>query len=584
MRYFFIFILKFLIFTSIYAQKHDYFWLSGDNVPANSQFWSNFVLDFNKSPVQIYPYPFGYFTIATQMCMADEFGQLLFFSEGCYFKNAGNQLIEGGESISEGEVHDEFCANVGYTTYQGMFSIQREESIYDVFHYIQDLQPDTANGCIDRTLLHSVVDMAENNGAGKVLIKDKALLDGCFQRACANRHANGRDWWIVMASNNQDTFYRFLVTPDGIKGPWTQSIVNPTRDDYWYCGWSEFSPDGNKFMINHCRTGVVVYDFDRCSGLLSDQKYLEHNISAYNLGACFSPNSRYIYYTNDNSHSVFQADLFASDFNSSQIEISKWDSVIIFPNSPTNYGWLQRGPDGMIYIWAGTTHFLHRIGFPNRKGLESDAILRFHQLPFNQGAENLYYPNYRLGPLDGSSCDTLNIDNHPLANWRWDIEDSTNIFQVTFTDNSAYVPTSWHWDFGDGSISQDTSPVHIYDQMGVYNVCLIVCNAYSCDTLCREVKLGVVGVEEIEILSTHLLSIYPNPSANLLKFKVATTAESQFQITDLTGKIVLQGNLPLSNTTNQYELKIDGLPEGMYVLSVRDRHGFVGVKKVVIRK
>ncbi len=31
-----------------------------------------------------------------------------------------------------------------------------------------------------------------------------------------------------------------------------------------------------------------------------------------------------------------------------------------------------------------------------------------------------HFPNFRLGPVDGSPCATLGIDNHPLAGWRYD--------------------------------------------------------------------------------------------------------------------------------------------------------------------
>jgi hypothetical protein len=564
MKYLFSLLYCLILINQLQAQKHDYFWLSGDNEINNNPLWRNFILDFNYYPLQLNFYPFGYSTYGSQMSMADENGKLVFFSNGCYLKNANNQIIEGGETISEGEVHDEYCGNGGYTTNQGIFSIPRKDKIYDIFHYKQDLEYDSTNGCMDRYLLHTVVDMAENNGNGKVLLKDEVLLDGCFQRACANRHANGRDWWIVMSSNNQDTFYRFLATPEGIKGPWIQGLENPTIDAYWYCGWSEFSPDGNKFMINQCRTGVAVYDFDRCTGLLSNPKYVEHNDHFFNFGACFSPDSRFIYFANDNSYSVFQADLLDTNLNTSQIAISKWDSVVIFPNKPAAYGFLQRGPDGIIYIWAGGTHFLHRIGFPNRKGLASSTVLRYYQTPYEQGNENLYYPNYRLGSIDGSPCDSLGLDNHPLSNWRWDMEDSTQLRQVTFTDNASYEPTTWHWDFGDGTISQDTSPVHTYAQNGVYYVCMTVCNANSCDTLCRDVYVGVSGTIT-ENVEKNTLSVLPNPAHESVTVSWTTAFDKgQLEVFDIMGRKI--STTLLSNGISYKALETANYASGMYLV------------------
>jgi PKD repeat protein len=56
---------------------------------------------------------------------------------------------------------------------------------------------------------------------------------------------------------------------------------------------------------------------------------------------------------------------------------------------------------------------------------------------------------------------------------------------VTFTDQTTGVPTSWHWDFGDGTTSTERNPVHTYASAGTYSVNLTVTNAYESDTLQR---------------------------------------------------------------------------------------------------
>lgn len=96
-----------------------------------------------------------------------------------------------------------------------------------------------------------------------------------------------------MGDNQQGRFFRWLLTP-GAARTVGQTIANPTIDGYWYCGWSEFSPDGEQYLINTCRTGVAAYDFDRCTGLLSNPLFLEHS-TAYNEPATFSPDSKLIY-------------------------------------------------------------------------------------------------------------------------------------------------------------------------------------------------------------------------------------------------------------------------------------------------
>lgn len=55
---------------------------------------------------------------------------------------------------------------------------------------------------------------------------------------------------------------------------------------------------------------------------------------------------------------------------------------------------------------------------------------------------------------------------------------------VQFTDASTNSPTSWDWDFGDGSAHDTTqNPLHIYHADGLYTVTLIATNAFWSDTL-----------------------------------------------------------------------------------------------------
>ena len=52
---------------------------------------------------------------------------------------------------------------------------------------------------------------------------------------------------------------------------------------------------------------------------------------------------------------------------------------------------------------------------------------------------------------------------------------------VAFTDLSTGNPTSWSWDFGDGSVSSQKNPPHMYTVAGTYTVSLTVRNGYGMD-------------------------------------------------------------------------------------------------------
>ncbi len=63
--------------------------------------------------------------------------------------------------------------------------------------------------------------------------------------------------------------------------------------------------------------------------------------------------------------------------------------------------------------------------------------------------------------------------------------------QVTFTDLSIGEPTSWRWDFGDGSSSTAQNPSHTYTSPGKYTVTLTVMNGAGSDV---EQKAGFIQV------------------------------------------------------------------------------------------
>jgi uncharacterized delta-60 repeat protein len=70
----------------------------------------------------------------------------------------------------------------------------------------------------------------------------------------------------------------------------------------------------------------------------------------------------------------------------------------------------------------------------------------------------------------------------PAADFRYTLTDST----VCFTDHSSSA-IGWHWNFGDGSTSDERNPVHRYPSYGKYLACLNIndsCgNASYCDSI-----------------------------------------------------------------------------------------------------
>jgi PKD repeat protein len=73
----------------------------------------------------------------------------------------------------------------------------------------------------------------------------------------------------------------------------------------------------------------------------------------------------------------------------------------------------------------------------------------------------------------------------PTPDFSANIE-NTCIGAIEFKDISLNMPTSWAWNFGDGTTSNLKNPVHTYTENGIYNVSLTVTNINGSNTMQKE--------------------------------------------------------------------------------------------------
>ncbi|HAD12144.1 MAG TPA: hypothetical protein DCF33_06860, partial [Saprospirales bacterium] len=379
----------------IFAQKHDYVWMHGN--------YNNFYIDFNAVTPNIYTVNSNYEFSRTLVFISDSLGNPSFYSNGCNILDSGHTVLANGLEILQ---NDYFCDNYDYQNFMhGLLVLPMHMPNKYLMISKSQGNPLPSQPCQTNRVLAHLIDMSPSQVIGLVAEKEQLLLSGCFQEPTANKHANGRDWWILLPDNQEERFYRWLLTPSGLEGPWTQELSNETIDGYWYCGWSEFSPNGEKYLINGCRKGVAVYDFNRCTGLLTNPRFINRS-TIWNFGAVFSPNSQYLYTLDSSSTVLFQYNINSFDLPSTKTKIGQWDGTVDSSLIPASFGFMQHGPDGKLYLWGGGSSIMHTIDFPNRKGFECGFRQYAIQLPGTCFSANLYYPHYRLGPIDGSSCDT----------------------------------------------------------------------------------------------------------------------------------------------------------------------------------
>ncbi len=71
----------------------------------------------------------------------------------------------------------------------------------------------------------------------------------------------------------------------------------------------------------------------------------------------------------------------------------------------------------------------------------------------------------------------IKVATKPVANFTSDVTSGYAPLNVAFTDKSKGTPTSWSWNFGDGTNSTIQNPTHTYSKAGNYTVVLTASNS-----------------------------------------------------------------------------------------------------------
>ena len=562
-------LLLFFISISPYSfsqLKHDNIWTIGYGSIGQSPSgypYGGIIMDFTSLP-PLFTLQ-NYWVDSPLAAISDKNGQLIAYTDGCRIISQNHQIIMNGDTLNPGEVFNQFCGLVGYPLWQPTIFLPKpdSDSQYYLFHIRSD---DYSWNPIN--LMYSVIDALGDAGNGAVVTKNNSVLSDSLHLGgyvTATRHANGRDWWVVVPREFSNNMHVTLLTPDTVeyKGMQDFDHLNLEIDNYPWSSQTAFSADGSKYFRNSPKS-LLVLDFDRCTGQLSNPVRLDWDSLPFGGGGvAVSPNSRFLYLTSGNT--VQQYDLWATDLASSMQVVATYDGFLA--PFETNFFQMMPGPDGKIYIISTyDNNVLHVIHNPNVRGITCNVEQHAYTLPARTSIFTPNFANYNLGPIDGSTCDTLGINNLPIARFQWNVEDTLSPMHIAFTDYTYHAPTSWHWDFGEGSSSADTNPVHLYAVPGVYTVCLIACNANACDTVCQAVEIK--AVHTLELLSEgETVRLWPNPARDLLHLQSESLIESIKIFDSLGGEVVLPSQAVI--VEGQIAIDIHRLPPGLYYFSLR---------------
>jgi hypothetical protein len=415
-----------LLTHGINAQWHDANWVIG----GSSQAFNNtqVIIRFDSTGPVNFTYPFKsapkLFEITS---VSDMHGNLLFFTNGVnlYDRNL-DTILNGQLSLPTAAMS---FASTGLNQHQGSMFLPwpGDTNLFALLHttyeYFYPVGHPAATGLpLPLNLYLTVLDKNLNNGLGGVVFKNVSVLNDTMTRSggglAVTRHANGRDWWIVMKKHYRNRYHKLLLTPSGVQYMGFQLLGPDFRRRYGEL--NVFSPDGQVLAApiseNTAPHPLAIMDFDRCSGMLSNFQIVNTppslNYSCEDID--FSPNSRYLY-ANERIK-VFQFDLQnrsqpgAVQNSMIQVADTGWTTDICDTLTPLKmfYAWAALAADGKIYYpTLSGCNEMSRLEHPDSAGLGSS--MNSSAISFNRvhASGVPYFPNYRLGPLPGSGCDSL---------------------------------------------------------------------------------------------------------------------------------------------------------------------------------
>ncbi len=400
--------------NQLVAQKHDYVWLSGyDSYVGYDPGWGFYfgtsVLDFNYQPrsVSFDSTEMNFDRTNTSFC--DSSGNLLFYTNGIFIANSLHERIKNSDSLNPGYiqyVRYPAMQSEGYRTVNGIYALPSNTNA-NQYYLIHSLLDTFQHINLGRKLFVTLLDMSMNGGHGEVIYKNREIFDDIFEANFAiTRHANGRDWWALLQKRNSNCYHRVLIDDTG---PHDLPAVTCAGDSFLPANFGSecFSPNGQKFAYITFKSGLNVYNFDRCTGDLSNGINLPlpnlDSLGWIGVGVCISPNSRFLYACI--SYRLYQYDLEADDILGSKQTVGVFDGTRA-PFDAVFYT-PELGPDGKIYISCGNGDTVyHVIERPDEKG--DSCLFRQHSLSFPSPSLGVpSFPNYRLGALPASACDTL---------------------------------------------------------------------------------------------------------------------------------------------------------------------------------
>ena len=348
----------------------------------------------------------------TNNCISDKEGNLVAYTDGHNIFNRDHHIMEGGDTINPGDFWPGYLG-FGYPIEAGAIFVPIPDRLDEYILLHKPIRFGKVNGRLPEYLCDKVyatfIKYDTVNHIHKAYNKNTVLLEGEISESefAIAKHGNGRDFWAVCRKIGEPLYYFFLIDPTGVYFHHEQRIGNAYFKEDLH-GMISFNKLENIMARVIPIEGLEVMEFDRCKGLFYNPILLPFPDTFLTFASTiFSPNGKYLYV--NSIFNIYQYEISKRfDPSYQPILVGKWDSVYIDDYSTLFYvGRLALNNKIYFTVFGTNGYHLHTMHKPDEYGLACDFRNHDLELPTYIDGSLPFFPNYRLGSLKSSSCDSL---------------------------------------------------------------------------------------------------------------------------------------------------------------------------------
>lgn len=475
--------------------------------------------------------------------ISDQSGSLLFYTNGVTVWDKNHAVMPNGNGLTSHFSAGQCCIIV---------PVPCNVNRYVIFHLSEYSTPGN--------LKYTIVDMTLNNGLGDVISTQKnvSLGTGWTEKLCAYYNPSGNFYWVLSQKWQSNQYVAFKVDATTIATQSVTTLIGSVLNCGTYGGTHDamgqltISPDGTKILnALTCQDKYELFDFNITTGVLSNSIAIPGN-GGNAWGTAFSPDSKKIFTNSLFGQSVFQYDI--NTYAQAAIIGSK-TTLITVTTGGYNFGYMELGPNGKVYIAHPNTGNLSVVNNPNLLGTASNFSLTGQSLGTKNslwGLSRIAYniPNGQSGfsltstvspsPCNGNNNGSASVtpsSSNLTLSYTWtpgnfstasvsnlvpgvytvtasDGGCNTASTQLTITStsvtsnfnyslnpcngsftltNTSTGAATYNWNFGDNSSSTLSQPSHSYTSPGTYTIALIAGTANGCnDTIKKTITIGQI--------------------------------------------------------------------------------------------